>query len=89
MKFLYFPVFILLVSCSETVEDRCFESEKQKAEYVEQKPFTIKEILENKPDYLEIIDLKKYRSFKQDSTESIHRYDSDEVQEERWKSHQK
>lgn len=90
MKLLYFLVFLLLISCSETVEDRCFAGLKDKLTYYrEKKSFTADQILKNKPDYLEIINLKKYRSFKQDSTESIHRYDSDEVQEERWKAHQK
>lgn len=90
MKLIYFLAFIFLFSCSETVEDRCFAGLKEKLTfYQEKKPFTVDQILENKPDYLEIIHLKKYRSFKQDSIESIHRYESDEVQEERWKAHQK
>jgi len=89
MKILYFLAFIVLISCSETIEKNCFESEKEKPEYVEQKPFTVKEIIENKPDYLEIVNLKKYRSFKQDSLESRHRYDSDEILETKWKTYQK
>lgn len=56
--------------------------------YTEEKPFTAQQILENKPDYLEIINLKKYRPFKQDSLESRQRYDSDEILEKRWKIHQ-
>ncbi|SMP10591.1 hypothetical protein [Chryseobacterium profundimaris] len=89
MKIPYWLAFILLFSCSETVENRCFAGLKDKLTYYqEKKPFTIDQILENKPDYLEIISLKKYRSFKQDSIEAIHRYESDEAQEERWKAHQ-
>ncbi|WP_346985599.1 hypothetical protein [Chryseobacterium sp. POE27] len=67
MKILYFLAFISLISCSSTIEENCFESEKEKDKYVEQKPFTVKEILNEKPSYLEIIDLKKFRSFKEDS----------------------
>ncbi len=89
MKILYFLAFIFFFSCSETAEDRCFAGLKDKLTYYqEKKPFTVDQIRENKPDYLEIINLKKYRSFKQDSIESIHRYDSDEAQEARWKTHQ-
>lgn len=88
MKILYFLALIPLISCSSTIEKNCFESEKEKPEYVEQKPFTVKEIIENKPDYLEIVNLKKYRSFKEDSLESRHPYDSDEILETKWKTYQ-
>lgn len=67
MKILYFLACIVLIFCSETIEKNCFESEKEKAEYIEQKPFTVKEILTKKPSYLEIVDLKNFRSFKEDS----------------------
>ncbi|SEM89514.1 hypothetical protein SAMN05421856_10845 [Chryseobacterium taichungense] len=89
MKFIYSLVLVLLFSCSETAEDRCFSGLKDKLTYYqEKKPFTAGQILENKPDYLEIINLEKYRSFKQDSLESRQRYDSDEILEKRWKTHQ-
>ncbi|WP_228463146.1 hypothetical protein [Chryseobacterium cheonjiense] len=67
MKILYFPALIPLISCSSTIEKNCFESEKEKSEYVEQRSFTVKEILTKKPSYLEIVDLKNFRSFKEDS----------------------
>lgn len=58
---------VLLFSCSETIEKNCFESEKEKSEYVEEKPYTVKEIIAEKPSYLEIEDLKNFRTFKEDS----------------------
>lgn len=72
MRIFYFVIFIVFLSCSPSVEKNCFaRSQDQVFEnYKEQKPYTVKQILKEKADYLEISNLKKYRSFKQDSTES-------------------
>lgn len=67
MKIIYFLFFALFFSCSQTAEDRCFMKEEEKLDYVEEKPYTVKQILAEKPDYLIINTLKKFRSFKQDS----------------------
>lgn len=69
MRYLFF--LFLIVSCSKSLEERCFiqEGEKYFDTYEEPKVFTVKDILENKPDYLEIINLKNFRSFKKDSLE--------------------
>lgn len=90
MKILYGLTFLLVFSCSEKVEDRCFASNMSEAfqSYTEKKPFTVQQILEKKPNYLEIINLKKYRSFKEDSIQSRHNYESDELSEKRWKVYQ-
>jgi len=71
MKILYFAVLAVFVSCAKSIEEKCFlkEDDPYFKGYVEKKPFTVQQILEHKPDYLTIIPLKKYRSFKQDSLE--------------------
>ncbi len=71
MKILYFIVFALFVSCSESIEEKCFlkENDSYFKKYTENKPFTVKQILDNQPDYLVITHPEKYRSFKQDSLE--------------------
>ncbi|MCA6066560.1 hypothetical protein JI747_005170 [Chryseobacterium sp. RG1] len=70
MRILYFIAFALVVSCSKNnIEEHCFITKEEKPVYVEKKPYTVKEILEKKPEYLQIIDLKEYRSFKKDSLE--------------------
>lgn len=72
MKYFYFLVFILLFSCAKSREDRCFRSDKENIfeSYTEEKPFTAKQIFENKPDYLQITNLKDFRTFKKDSAEN-------------------
>lgn len=89
MKILYCLAFISLISCSESIENRCFVDDESEVfqSYTEKKPFTVQQILEKKPDYLEIINLKKYRSFKIDSMESHNHRDSDEVAEKKWKQY--
>lgn len=67
MKFLYFFVFALFFSCTKNLEEKCFTKGEEKSDYVEEKPYTVKQILEEKPDYLEIINLKNFTDFKQDS----------------------
>jgi len=71
MKILYFTVFALFFSCTKSSEDSCFikEGEPFFEGYIQKDPFTVKQILNKKPDYLEIIKLKKFRSFKKDSSQ--------------------
>ncbi|WP_230034971.1 hypothetical protein [Chryseobacterium sp. Bi04] len=88
MKSIYFSVAcILLFSCSKTVEDRCFISLTDQIfeGYKEQKSYTVKQILDEKPDYLEIVNLTKYRDFKKDSTE-LHAYTNSDEEEKKWKA---
>ncbi|KPH14622.1 hypothetical protein [Chryseobacterium sp. ERMR1:04] len=85
MKFLYFFVFTLFFSCTKSLEERCFTKGEEKSSYVEEKPYTVKQILEEKPDYLEIINLKKFRDFKQDSSEYRTKVYNLEANEKRWK----
>lgn len=70
--FLFFAILLLLFSCKNSIEENCFRKENEKvyANYVEKKPFSVKEILKNKPTYLQIVDLKEFRSFVKDSTEA-------------------
>lgn len=73
MKYLFFLSFVMFCfSCSKSVEERCFvqENEKYFNAYEEPEIFSVKEILKHQPEYLQIINLKKYRSFKIDSLES-------------------
>ncbi|MFP3598703.1 hypothetical protein [Chryseobacterium sp. SIMBA_029] len=67
MKKLYLFAVLTTLSCSKTIEDRCFSKEEEKNNYIEKKPYTAKQILEEKADYLTITTLKKFRSFEQDS----------------------
>lgn len=77
MKVIYFTMIFLLFSCSKSVEDKCFVDKINTEDIVIQKGtsqvYTPKQILTEKPGYLEIINLTKYRSFKEDST-SAHSY---------------
>lgn len=81
--YLFFTFLLLLFSCKNSVEENCFRSDKEKIfdSYVEKKPYSVKQILEKKPDYLQIINLKEFRSFKKDSTET-HSYDIRNEKEE-------
>ncbi|WP_343658648.1 hypothetical protein [Chryseobacterium sp.] len=69
MKIFYFASLILFFSCAKSAEENCFVNRRDQVfeSYKEQKPFTVEQILNEKPDYLKIISLKKYRSFKKDS----------------------
>jgi len=70
MKYFCFLLIILFCfSCSKSLEEKCFIQKEEENIYTEEKPFTAQQILESKPDYLEVIILKNYRSFKQDSIE--------------------
>lgn len=78
-------LFILFfVSCSKNPEENCFIEKEDKTIYEEEKPFTAQQILENKPDYLEVISLKNYRSFRQDSIERNY-FQNEELEEIKWK----
>lgn len=78
MKILYFAALATIFSCSESAEDNCFVNSRDEiyGKYEEQKPYTVQQILNEKPAYLEIINLKKYRDFKKDST-AAHTYDQE------------
>jgi len=67
MKKLYLFAVLTALSCSKTIEDRCFIKEGEKNNYTEEKPYTAKQILDEKADYITITTLKKFRSFEQDS----------------------
>lgn len=85
MKYMYLSILILLISCTKTIEDRCFittENEIQNV-YKEDIPYTVAQILKDKPEYLEIENLSKYRNFKKDSIESSQFWDNEEI----WKAH--
>ncbi|MCT4171545.1 hypothetical protein HZP56_00975 [Elizabethkingia anophelis] len=71
MKKIYWLILPFIFSCSKNIEDRCFVNEKDNRDggYKEEIPYTVQQILNEKPDYLEIENLKSYRSFKKDSTE--------------------
>ncbi|MCJ7932244.1 MAG: hypothetical protein MUW56_01070 [Chryseobacterium sp.] len=88
MKILYFAVVPLFISCSKTIEDRCFMTLKDKISetYEGQKPYTVQQILNEKPGYLEMTALTKYRAFKEDSAESHYNNMSSEESEKKWKA---
>ncbi|MDX8571418.1 hypothetical protein OZ666_06980 [Elizabethkingia sp. HX QKY] len=71
MRKIYWFILPFIFSCSKNIEDRCFVYKKDNKyeNYKEEKPYTVQQILNEKPDYLEIENLKSYRSFKKDSTE--------------------
>lgn len=85
MRYLFF--LFLIASCSKSLEERCFITgdEKYFNSNEEPKAFTVKDILENKPDYLEIVNLKNFRSFKKDSLEAVNLYNTLEKSEKYWK----
>ncbi|MBP2615273.1 hypothetical protein [Chryseobacterium jejuense] len=85
MKYICLSIFIFLLSCTKTVEDRCFITTEDKIQnaYKEDNPYTVNQILNNKPRYLEIVNLAKYRNFKKDSIESGRFWDNEEI----WKAH--
>ncbi|QQQ28452.1 hypothetical protein [Chryseobacterium indoltheticum] len=85
MRYLFF--LFLIVSCSKSLEERCFITgdEKYFNSNEEPKAFTVKDILENKPYYLEIVNLKNFRSFKKDSLEAVNLYNTLEKSEKYWK----
>jgi hypothetical protein len=72
MKRIVLLVFLIFIACEKSIEENCFRDNEELVfeKYVEANPFTRKEILEHKPEYLTIFDLKKFRSFKKDSIEN-------------------
>ena len=89
MKKIYWLILPFLFSCSKNIEDRCFVNEKDNrdGDYKEEIPYTVQQILNEKPDYLEIENLKSYRSFKKDSTEYNFHNISDKESEKRVKAY--
>lgn len=80
MKFICCIFFMVsLYSCSKSIEENCFVTDQEEREYVEEKPFTVKEILAEKPSYVQIIDLKSFRTFKEDSIYA-HEYDGEKYE---------
>ncbi|WP_347218291.1 hypothetical protein [Chryseobacterium sp.] len=77
MKVIYLTMILLLFSCSKSVDDRCFVDKINPEDIAIHddisQAYTPEQILKEKPGYLEIINLTKYRSFKEDST-SAHSY---------------
>jgi len=72
MRYFFFLLLaVFCFSCSKSFEERCFVNDDNKdvMTYQEQKPYTALEIVQNKPQYLKIVNLKKFRSFKKDSTD--------------------
>ncbi|HIC8644464.1 hypothetical protein [Elizabethkingia meningoseptica] len=47
MKKIYLFIVPLIISCSKSIEDRCFMSDKENSfeAYVEEKPYTIRRFL--------------------------------------------
>ena len=88
MKILYFTFLALFFSCTKSSEDTCFikEGEPFFEGYTQKDPFTVKQILTHKPEYLEVINLKSYRSFKKDSTDYRSNYYNSEASEKHWKN---
>jgi len=67
MKYFSFLLIILFCfSCSKSLEEKCFiqENENYFNDFEIEEPWSIDKIIKNKPDYLQIINLKKFRSFK-------------------------
>lgn len=97
MKYLFFLLSVTFCfSCSQSLEERCFAANnllnklnKDEAIIVddqsETETFDVKKIIEEKPAYLQIINLKNYRSFKSDSIE-LHenQYSDDNL---KWEKH--
>ncbi|WES99244.1 hypothetical protein P2W68_06405 [Chryseobacterium arthrosphaerae] len=80
MRILYFVLPVFFFSCSLSTEQKCFMKKGDQIfkGYEEQKPYSVKQILNEKPDYLEIVSLKQYRAFKKDSMQTgIHSYSSE------------
>lgn len=95
MRYLFF--LFLIVSCSKNLEERCFTSSDDISTknfkndedlinynyYDYARKYDIKKTIAEKPDYLQIIHLKTFRSFKKDSVIS----NSEEIMEKKWKEY--
>lgn len=89
-SFLFFVLCIFLFSCKNSLEDNCFTTKERHYDYKEEVPFTVEEILKNKPKNLSVSQLKDFRSFKTDSTEANY-YDFKNEKEElkKYEAHKK
>lgn len=66
MKYLVFLLFVF--SCSKNEEQtNCFNDRSETLNPEEKIPQTVKGILAHKPEYLQIVELKNFRTFKEDS----------------------
>ena len=56
MKKIYLLIIPLIISCSKSTEDRCFMSGKENSfeTYVEEKPYTIQQILNENQTILKL-----------------------------------
>lgn len=94
MRYLF--LLFLIFSCSKSVENKCFESSDSFTKYFKNdediindnyysqaKKYNVEKITAEKPDYLQIVDLKKFRSFKKDSIEA----NSEKIMEKKWKAY--
>lgn len=79
MKKYIFFLFLAFIACKNPIEENCFQNESDKIfePYIVESPFSVNQILDEKPEYLEINNLRKFRSFKKDSIE-CHTYTYDE-----------
>ncbi|ACU07718.1 hypothetical protein FIC_01270 [Flavobacteriaceae bacterium 3519-10] len=73
-----YPFLLLLLlgfsfSCNSK-EDNCFTSSRENFIYIGKPEFTADQIRKEKPDYLQIYELKQFRSFKTDSID-VNSYD--------------
>ena len=78
-KYLLF-LFLAFIACKNSIQENCFQNEDDKIfePYIEEPPFSVNQILDEKPEYLEIKNLQKFRSFKKDSIDG-HTYTYDEI----------
>ncbi|MGO4710962.1 hypothetical protein AB4Y90_18005 [Chryseobacterium sp. 2TAF14] len=94
----YLALLFLTFSCSKSIEDRCFTSPDDNRvknlkndddlviydHNMQIEKYDATQILAEKPDYLQIVDLKKFRSFKKDSIEA----NSQDLMENKWEAHE-
>ncbi|WP_435524908.1 hypothetical protein [Chryseobacterium indoltheticum] len=80
MKYLIFLLFAF--SCSKNAEQtNCFNDKSETLNPEGKIPQTVKGILAHRPEYLHIVDLKDFRTFKEDSTyEHDFRIQASEIQ---------
>ncbi|WP_262148071.1 hypothetical protein [Chryseobacterium foetidum] len=95
----YFILLLFVFSCSKSVEDNCFQSnhklisdfqtdaDQTDNTFEESIKFDADKIIAEKPDYVQIVSLKKFRSFKIDSAEYQNEISGKDA-EEIWKKHQ-
>lgn len=84
MRLLYFTILTSILSCSQSAEERCFVEKLDTNNDIiilkdEPRSYTLDQILDKKPGYLEIINLTKYRDFTTDRTEESRAVKKDEI----------